>query len=511
MNTEEKNISMKDVLDVLLIEKGRLALIDSISSSLSEDEKTIVLDLVATQKGNIEHAFNLYREFQPLVSMIDSTGKELVPYIDTFLSSGVSSSIVETEGNSYNINPEFFVEEGPVMETSITESPDLTAGSETMTNETSENVTEENSVVETAEITEEATASVDVDAENSIDTAVVDSAASEEVPVSNDGVIENNAEVAAEETSDLTAGLTLSSDVGSDSGAQMVPEPVSAETGVVTGSEVVTIPGNEPQNEAALPVVNEADVPSTELDNVSNEEEANVDLAEFVLSPIDEGVITSPVEKQEAGESVDASEKQLQASDDIKNEIVTDTNLSDDEKQAALEKYTRATENMVKAILVTKTQYEKLLVSRDTQKALMNSKNSTNGNDVVVPLATETSDASQVVLPTIAPPSDVVLPSVDSASQVVLPTIATDTNSNPTGELNSVIALPSVDSTVDSAKSKQQQLQMMMEQANNLYKEGKTQEAQALFNQISAINQELQSSQTLDGGENVLVKKIEGV
>ena len=101
MNSEDRNVSMKDVLDVLLIEKGRLALVDSITSSLSDEDKSVIFTLASTQRENIEHAFDLYREFQPLVSKIDSTGKELIPYIESFLSSGVSSSLVEIDENNY--------------------------------------------------------------------------------------------------------------------------------------------------------------------------------------------------------------------------------------------------------------------------------------------------------------------------------------------------------------------------------------------------------------------------
>lgn len=44
---------------------------------------------------------------------------------------------------------------------------------------------------------------------------------------------------------------------------------------------------------------------------------------------------------------------------------------------------------------------------------------------------------------------------------------------------------------------KQKQIEAMMEQANNLYREGKTAEAQKLYDEISNLNKELQSSQNI--------------
>lgn len=506
MNSEDRNVSMKDVLDVLLIEKGRLALVDSITSSLSDEDKSVIFTLASTQRENIEHAFDLYREFQPLVSKIDSTGKELIPYIESFLSSGVSSSLVEIDENNYNISPELSVIEGPIIENTITDSSDISENSFIVSadveNEPSENTTDmsADSVEEPVENNIEITETSEPFIQPEVNSEVVETTENDNaVSVEGDTIVDNSMSL----TSDLTADL-MSGSAGTDSGAEMIPEPVSAETGVVTGSEVVTIPNVEPQNTVELPTVN-----SVEENSNVGEDELSADMAEFVLSPIDEGVITTPIETDSAKEIVESSDRQLQAVEDVKNEIAADTSLSIEEKQSSIERYTRITENAVKAILVTKAQYEKLLLSRETQKALLSS-NSNIG--LAQPFALETNNLGQVEVPSVAPSNEVVLPNFATSNEVVLPAIVSPENTNSSMELNSVIALPSIDPNGDSLKTKQQQLQEMMEQANNLYKEGKTQEAQALFNQISVINQELQASQSSNAaGENVLVKKIEGV
>lgn len=170
----------------------------------------------------------------------------------------------------------------------------------------------------------------------------------------------------------------------------------------------------------------------------------------FVLSPIDAGVV-APAQNSEEPISQDlvATDQQLQAIENVKQEIVNSPDLSEEDKKEALEKYTRVTENAVKAILVTKVQLEKLAASRAQQKLLINGDNLQN----------------------------------------VMPTVQN------TQEEQTNVSVPSTND-----------LQSMIEKANALYKEGKTQEAQALFNQVGEMNKQLQAQVVGQDGQ-VLVKK----
>ncbi|MBQ6324066.1 MAG: hypothetical protein IJI22_04440 [Bacilli bacterium] len=71
------------------------------------------------------------------------------------------------------------------------------------------------------------------------------------------------------------------------------------------------------------------------------------------------------------------------------------------------------------------------------------------------------------------------------SQQVFVSRTTTDTNMQPQEVDNSVVE-PVVD-------DKKKQIEEMLEQANALYKEGKTQDAQSLYDEISALNKELQA------------------
>lgn len=109
-----------------------------------------------------------------------------------------------------------------------------------------------------------------------------------------------------------------------------------------------------------------------------------------------------------------------------------------------------------KAILVTGVQFGKLSGSRETQKALMSAKGFF-GNSAV-------SNSAQTVV----------------ADEQTL--------------MTSGLLAPTED-------NKQKQIEGMMEQASTLYKEGKTQEAQALYNQVSTMNQAMQTPAVAEQGK----------
>ncbi len=317
-----------------------------------------------------------------------------------------------------------------------------------------------------------------------------------EAPVSEEVVVSTEAIPTEEVNTNGDLGIVIPGVVVDEAtvGGEQVSAPVSAEPGVVTGSDVVSqpvieIPEQEVKNVEQEPVAVVTDTttvespvpevvgtieqqvvpPVNEVIQIpgqtgSIDEEVSVENAgSFVLSPIDEDV--APVQNNDAAvaNGIALADSQLQTIENVKNEIATDPNLSEEERQVALERYVRATENTVKAILVTKMQYEKLSSSRVTQKALLESRKNNIGQENAA-----TTDVVQ-----------------NKVSQVV-----GDAGVEVKADEQTLIANGLLEPTV---QDKQKEMQMMMEQANTLYKAGQTQEAQALFDKVSAMNKEIQA------------------
>ena len=75
-------------------------------------------------------------------------------------------------------------------------------------------------------------------------------------------------------------------------------------------------------------------------------------------------------------------------------------------------------------------------------------------------------------------------------------TIDNGGNVTPPGASGDAI-LPTIEipgATAPATDANANELQTMIEQGNALYKEGKTDEAEAVFNQVSELNQEIQST-----------------
>lgn len=215
--------------------------------------------------------------------------------------------------------------------------------------------------------------------------------------------------------------------------------PVEKEHAVVETPNVPLAVPNEAQDSVDTNV--SAGSASVVDKNVqSNETESN----EFILTPIEDDVVTPSIEEKEQNVAEGATTAEG---------VVVNPELTPEVKESILSRYIRMTTEPVKAILVTSTQYQKLSASRDTQKQLSEA---------------ATSEVSTEVQP-------VVSENADNAS----------------------------------VPDKQKELQEMLAQANNLYKEGKVQESQELFAKVGAINKELQAqtSQGTNAEGNTLVKK----
>ena len=315
--------ALEEFLNAIYYEEGRLALINKLGPALSDEEKMEATKLITAQRGNLDRLLEMFKkELEPLMTDICKNGEAMAPYVSKLLSSG-NVQVVNNE------QPTFVADvpaEEPVMVTgSVTE----TTGDAGVT------------VTETVAA---APNDAPVDVQPEVSTTVTDGATME-APATD--IVATNGDVASTENA---GGEVVESSAPASE--------VSATE--VSSSEVATegVPATAPAETSA----------SGDLE-ASTAEEA----APFVLSPMDEDVAPVPTkeEVQAAEEGIAAADQQLQAIEGMKNDIISDTNMTDTEKTVRLGKYTRMTADTVRAILVTKAQYEKLLSSRDTQKGLL--------------------------------------------------------------------------------------------------------------------------------------------
>lgn len=445
MSYEKKSLdSLDKIIDAIFYEEGRLAIINKYGASLDDADKVKATELITKQRANLDRLFGVYKEqLYPVMTEIDLVSQEMSSLVDKLLAAQNISLQQGTEATKVD---------SPASEPAVETTAEITA------------------VVDTPVSTEEAAIVADAPVE---------------------GVVATDGAQVVEETPVPVAVDNASVDVPVDSAS------VTDETAV--GGEV-------PANDGAP------------VDSGTAATEETTESTEFVLSPIDEDVAPAKEDEKIAEEGAQVVDQQLQSIDAVKEEIANSPDLTADEKKVELEKYTRVSENAVKAILVTKAQYEKLLASKASQKALMNPEAKAEATSEVggIP-AIVGGDAPAVVLPTIDNAGGADAPAVSATPDVdtngVLPVIneapasgepVSNETPVPTESAGEGVVLPTIvpgDAPADvpglattEAVDKQKELQTMIDQANNLYKEGKTQEAQELFDKVGAINKEMQGS-----------------
>lgn len=329
--------ALEEFLNAIYYEEGRLALINKLGPALSDEEKMEATKLITAQRGNLDRLLEMFKkELEPLMTDICKNGEAMVPYVSKLLSSG-NVQVVNNE------QPTFVASES-VADEAVMVSAD-TASSETTF---VADVPAEEPVMVTGGVTE-ATGDAGVTVTETVAAAPTDA------PV----------DVQSEASATVTDGATMeapATDIVATNGDVASTENAGGEVSAteVSSGEVAT------EGVSATASV-EASV-SGDLEAAPAEE-----AAPFVLSPMDEGVAPVPTKEEvkAAEEGVAAADQQLQAIEGMKNDIISDTNMTDTEKTVSLGKYTRMTADTVRAILVTKAQYEKLLSSRDTQKGLL--------------------------------------------------------------------------------------------------------------------------------------------
>lgn len=517
--------ALEEFLDAIYYEEGRLALINKLGPALSDEDKATATQLITAQRANLDRLLDLFKkDLEPLTSDICKNGEAMAPLVSKLLSTGTQvQQVVESTNNNEAVMIAAPAEEVSTNDTAVMVNADVQPSE---------------AVVVADSSGEDTTNSVAVE-------GVTDGSV---VPAGNNDVVATGSEAAT-----VTDGAVVTDGATVEGTSSEVAPPTEGNGGEVAATESAVVPAEGTGSEVAAEV-------STEAASDAPVEEATP----FVLSPMDEDVAPVPTkeEVQAAEEGVAAADQQLQAIEGMKNDIINDTSLTDTEKTVSLGKYTRMTADTVRAILVTKAQYEKLLASRDAQKGLLKPEGGLTEATGDAVAAEETKDEVALTIPgtadttpategvtseastaaaAVEASADSPIPAIvggDSASAeatassdnggvLELPTAGGTTTENTPAEASpatnaasteSALVLPMINNdnasaeqsaaveqtggvlelptaggtTTENAPAEAQggsnELQAMIEQANALYKEGKTAEAQALFEKIGAMN-----------------------
>ena len=173
-----------------------------------------------------------------------------------------------------------------------------------------------------------------------------------------------------------------------------------------------------------------------------------------------DNVQDSTVEKQEA----------------IEPEVVTDSDgVAIDESEIIT--FVKADNNQPRAILTTASQVSKLRASKGTNESLLTAKQffkfnnqAETGESVIQPVSEKIETADESTDAVVAAPAIV----EENANSKALEQPADGSNNN-------VIPFP-------VEKTKEEQMEEMMQQITELYNEGKVDEAQALSDKVSELN-----------------------
>lgn len=507
--------SLDKIIDLIWHEEGRLAIINRYGAYLSDDEKAQATQLITSQKANMDRLFTIYRdELLPLMHEVRRNSEAMDPLFDKLLTSAMIARQMSGEQN--------VTEQSTVIDAVRTEETAIQDGTALVNNTDAGVAPAEVSSSEVSgegvENAVEVTATEGSDVVGAVSEPVGDSVAPTEETVSesqfnlgdvaNAGTGEGASDASVDTSSVVEESQAVSNENPLGSGVEIAGETTSSEGASAEGAPVE---GGSDNSEVALS---------------SMEEES---AAPFVLSPIDEDVAPAVTEEEakKAEETIAQADQQLGTIDAMKTDIMASTELTEEEKTEKLEQYTRISDVAVKAILVTKAQCEKLLASRASQKALLSPKAEevtadVTSTDEVVALPDLSAGEGEAVVALPAADGEAATTEEKKEDGVVLPMIGADAPASdaPAAEAvasdavvsDLVLEIPGTapSEAATDAQNSQNELQTMIEQANALYKEGKTAEAQALFEKIGTMNKEAASGDaSSDVAEDaaVLVKK----
>lgn len=269
------------------------------------------------------------------------------------------------------------------------------------------------------------------------------------------------------------ADLSMTSDNTLENGSDKVVAPTEAVANTVANGTAAPLEQsqqpvveNAPQGVSVAP---EATVQEVKVsgENVALEGSDQV----FPLSPIDEGVVSV---KNMANAEITGAETALKNIQDSMSQVSADQTMSVEKKREMLQELHRLSQQAVRAIVVARLQLDRLRQSRDSQKQLVQGSFSNNSpaDGTMVQENKPVEDATVQSQPAVT---------VQGNVDQTVPTIQSTPSS------------ATVQPTSDGA-NKEQEMQTMLAQANQLYGQGKSDEAAQLLGQVTAMNRENQGT-----------------
>ena len=285
---------------------------------------------------------------------------------------------------------------------------------------------------------------------------------------------EGSEEFSKDDASVVSSGdLGLANDAQSDSVSVNEVSSDDNVVAVVENENNISTPQSEEvsvQSDVSLPENTENVVVS---DNTGVVPQTEASTSDFVLSPIEEGVVAAPasvdvsnIENEVVTPIAEVGEQQPTVSADAMS--VVEQSVVDNQVSEVPARFIRISQQPGRAILVTTSQFTKLSDSKEAQKALL--ANST-------------------------PQSLEVIPVENSVQSVNLSADSQEVGSveNGTQPVNLDV---------------QQQVQMLMNQASQAYAAGDAEKAQLFMNQASELNKQIQGNNNAQISEgNAFVKK----
>lgn len=422
-------------------------------NNFSEEEQVKLKELIALQNTKA-------------VSLVDSL-KNIGEYatdlakIDEEIKSIVSGKGISLEnGIGENLNDQTVeVSAVPVEEAKAGDAPAM----ESEVKEEAVAVTAESNNEEVSVAEEKTESAESVEVESPLENTGVDTDTNQ--ATTNNTIVEvpgvtpvaENVEDNVQETKAVEVPAVIDNNVVASEATSTLDIPSTGETTQDVAQETIV---ETPVVETAP--INETVTVTTPSGGLEDDAVPVADTKPFELSPINEGV--TPADAVAASTEASVENPQQIVAEVVPAVPVTDNSVIPQvqtEQPVAIDsvnntnedvlKFVKNDTNFPKAILVTGVQFGKLTSSRETQKALMSAKG-----------AFKNTQADEQVL---------------MANGLLAP-------------------------TEDATKK---QMEDIMNQANALYKEGKTAEAQALYNQVSSMNQTMQANTATAEGAKVLV------
>lgn len=250
---------------------------------------------------------------------------------------------------------------------------------------------------------------------------------------------------------------------------------------------VVDLPQVEKEDEedVELPQVQADSIVPTEDEVVDNVVSPETTIDNKSMEPLVPTFSDSNVDKNiEEQPSIDATDNSVSVENENSQAVV------ENKRKVTIDKLLRESNDKVKAIIVSNSQYNKLASSFDTQEALVYARGV---------FSDEIIEASNANLSVYHEEEKAEVPASASASTSTTiqlpgenqPQLVMNHNSD---EMELVLPTQTSINVVSNQTQNTHTIEQMLEQANELYKSGRTQDAQVMYEEISRMNQAIQNN-----------------